>query len=91
MTGHVARNVVVTGEVQGVFFRDGLRREAARAGVTGWVRNRAEGSVEAHVEGSPDAVAWVVLWCRGGPPHARVDDLVVTTVDLAGFDDFRIR
>jgi acylphosphatase len=91
MTARIARHVVVTGEVQGVFFRDTLHRKAVGCDVTGWVRNRAEGSVEAHLEGEPDAVAALVLWCRGGPPQASVDDLVVTNVEVAGFEAFRVR
>jgi acylphosphatase len=91
MTGAVARVVVVSGDVQGVFFRDSMRREAARRGVAGWVRNCPDGTVQAHLEGEPDAVAAVVLWARGGPRHAAVEDLVVTTVGVAGFDAFAIR
>lgn len=91
MTGSIARSVVVSGEVQGVFFRDCMRREARSSGVRGWVRNRPDGCVEAHLEGTPDAVAALVLWCRSGPRHATVEDLVVTAVDREGFDDFAIR
>jgi acylphosphatase len=91
MTAGVARLVVVSGEVQGVFFRDSMRREAAKRDVTGWVRNCGDGTVQAHLEGEPDAVAAVVLWARGGPRHATVEDLMVTTVEPAGFDVFAIR
>lgn len=91
MTAVVARRVVVSGEVQGVFFRDGVRREAGRRGVAGWARNRSDGTVEAHLEGDPDAVAAVVLWCRSGPPHATVDELVVTALEPAGIAGFAIR
>jgi acylphosphatase len=91
MTGAVARLVVASGDVQGVFFRDGMRREAAKRHVAGWVRNCGDGTVQAHLEGEPDAVAAVVLWARAGPRHATVEDLVVTTVEVAGFEGFRIR
>lgn len=87
----VARGVVVYGDVQGVFFRDSLRREAGRVGVAGWVRNRADGCVEAHLEGPQDAVAELVLWCRSGPRHATVSDLVETAVDPSGREAFVIR
>ena len=87
----VARNVVVSGRVQGVFFRDSARREAQRHGVTGWVRNRRDGAVEAHFEGDSDAVAQVVLWCREGPRSADVDDLSVTEVEPEGFEGFEVR
>jgi acylphosphatase len=91
MTDPIARTVVVSGRVQGVFFRDSARREAHRLGVTGWVRNRRDGNVEAHLEGSPDAVAQLVRWCRSGPRHADVDDVAVTDAELEGFEDFAIR
>lgn len=73
----VAREVVVRGHVQGVFFRDSCRREAAREGVAGWVRNQPDGSVAAHFEGSAQAVERLVSWCRQGPPRARVDRVEV--------------
>jgi acylphosphatase len=91
MSDVIARDVVVTGRVQGVFFRDSARREAARLGVGGWVRNRADGTVEAHVEGTADAVARLVAWCRSGPRHADVDDVAVTAVEPQGFDRFDVR
>jgi acylphosphatase len=87
----IARNVVASGDVQGVFFRDSVRREARRLGVVGWVRNRADGRVEAHLEGPPDALAQLVRWFREGPRHALVDDLRVTEVEPEGFDRFAIR
>ena len=91
MTASVARNVVVSGRVQGVFFRDCMRREANRHGVGGWVRNRPDGTVQAHIEGAPDAVAALVLWCRSGPRGAEVEDLEVTVVAPEGEDRFRVR
>ena len=91
MSDTIARSVVVSGRVQGVFFRDSARREARRLGVRGWVRNRPDGNVEAHVEGAPDAVAELVRWCRSGPRHADVDDVSVTDVEPAGFDGFAVR
>ena len=71
----MTRQIRVIGRVQGVGFRYALRREAERAGVCGWVRNRSDGSVEALVQGEPQAVAHVVAWARRGPPAARVDAL----------------
>lgn len=91
MSRPVARSVVISGRVQGVFFRDGIRRQAIRRGVGGWVRNRPDGTVQAHLEGDPDAVAEVVLWCRTGPPGAEVDDLRVTVVEPEGEDCFSVR
>jgi acylphosphatase len=62
----------ITGRVQGVGFREGLRAAALRQGVAGWVRNRADGSVEAVLQGAPASVDAVVEWARRGPPAARV-------------------
>lgn len=65
--------VRISGRVQGVGFRDALVREAERAGVTGWVRNRADGEVEALLQGSAAATDAVLAWARHGPPAARVE------------------
>lgn len=91
MSEPVARRVVVSGRVQGVFFRDSTRREAGRLGVRGWVRNRPAGTVEAHLEGDPQAVAALVRWCREGPRHADVDDVRVAEVEPEGHERFEIR
>jgi len=74
----VTKHAIVRGRVQGVGFREYLRREAERHGVTGWVRNRHDGTVEATVHGWPDDVAQVLNWMRRGPPAARVTDLQVS-------------
>jgi acylphosphatase len=76
--------------VQGVFFRDDCRREAVAAGVTGWVRNRGDGRVEAVFEGEPDAVDRLVSWCRTGPPSARVSDVEVVAEEPSGASGFRV-
>jgi acylphosphatase len=62
----------ITGLVQGVGFREALRDEALRLGITGWVRNRSDGSVEALAQGSEEALAALLAWARRGPPAARV-------------------
>lgn len=87
----IRRRVVVRGRVQGVFFRDSTRRQASRRGVTGWVTNRPDGSVEAVFEGEPDAVAALVQWTRHGPDRARVDDQTVTEEEPEGERGFRVR
>jgi acylphosphatase len=89
--GPIARNVVVSGDVQGVFFRDSTRREARRLGVSGWVRNRPDGRVEAWFEGPPDMVAQLVRWCSDGPRHATVDDVQVSEAEPRGFVRFEVR
>lgn len=67
-----ARQIRVSGRVQGVGYRVSLQHEARRRGVTGWVRNRADGTVEALLQGSDTAINDVVAWARRGPPGARV-------------------
>lgn len=91
MSAAVARRVVVSGHVQGVFFRDRTRREAHGRGVAGWVRNCPDGTVEAHFEGPAEAVAELVRWCRQGPRHATVHDVRVRDVEAAGLERFEIR
>jgi len=77
--------------VQGVFFRDTCARQARAAGVSGWVRNRADGAVEAWFEGGPDAVDALVRWCGDGPPHADVDGVDAAEVTPVGLETFRIQ
>jgi len=71
----VARQIRVSGRVQGVGYRISLQDEAQRHGVTGWVRNRRDGSVEALLQGTGPAVEAVIAWARRGPPGARVESL----------------
>jgi len=87
----VRRRVVVHGRVQGVFFRDSCQRIASSAGVTGWVRNRNDGAVEAVFEGEPDAVDRMVAWSRQGPRRAEVTDVEVAQEDPQGESGFRVR
>jgi acylphosphatase len=67
-----SRQIRVRGRVQGVGFRYALREEAERLGVTGWVRNRADGSVQALLQGEPAALERMIAWARRGPAGARV-------------------
>ena len=84
-------HVHVSGKVQGVFFRQALRAEAARAGVAGWVRNLEDGRVEAVAEGPSAAVAAVAEWCRHGPAGARVSGLdIVDEEPTGGLDSFTV-
>jgi acylphosphatase len=77
--------------VQGVLFRAETRDRARSLGVGGWVRNVADGSVEAVFEGEHDRVESMVDWCRRGPRGARVDDVDVTWAEPQGEDGFAIR
>ena len=85
----VRRRVLIAGRVQGVFFRQSTRERAREIGLYGWVKNRADGRVEAVFQGPPDAVAEMVAWCHQGPPIAVVTSVEVdeepTAPDLAGF------
>jgi acylphosphatase len=91
VSGIVARRLTVTGRVQGVFFRASTRDRARRAGVAGWVRNRPDGAVEAHLEGTEDAVALVEAWVRdGGPRAAVVDRVEAVDVVPTGASEFTI-
>ena len=87
----VARHVRVTGRVQGVFFRAWTREQAARLEVSGWVRNCADGSVDAHLEGPADHLAEMIELMRRGPAGARVDELHVREVEPQMRDGFAVR
>lgn len=83
--------VVITGSVQGVFFRMETKREADRLGVCGWVSNRADGSVEAVLEGDAAGVDAMLAWCRQGPPLAAVAQVEVEREGYRGeFSAFTI-
>ena len=77
MSEAITRRLVAHGRVQGVWFRETMRREAERLGVAGWVRNRLDGTVEAVVHGPRDAVEAIVAWARRGPEAAHVTALDV--------------
>ncbi|HMR48500.1 MAG TPA: acylphosphatase [Arachnia sp.] len=82
--------VVVTGRVQGVGYRYSLYIVADRAGLSGWVRNRYDGSVEAELEGTAQAVAEVLAWMLDGPPGACVEDRHVAAREPTGAKGFRV-
>jgi acylphosphatase len=87
-----ALHLVIHGRVQGVNFRSATRQTARRHGVTGWVRNRDDGAVEAWLEGDADALETVEAWIEaGGPPAGAVDRVDVETVAPEGHEGFEIR
>jgi acylphosphatase len=86
-----ARKVRVTGRVQGVFFRSWTESQARELGVNGWVRNAADGSVEAHLEGDEAAIKALVDRLWQGPPSAAVDDVEVSETPAEGATRFEIR
>jgi acylphosphatase len=87
----VRRRVLVSGEVQGVFYRDTCRHVAQRFGVAGWVRNLPDGRVEAVFEGTPDDVALLIGWSRRGPSLARVSGVDVQEEPEQGETGFAVR
>jgi acylphosphatase len=87
----VRRRVVIRGRVQGVFFRDTLRRLAERHGVAGWARNTPEGTVEAVLEGAEPDVDAVVDFAREGPEGASVAGVDVESEEPEGLRGFQIR
>jgi acylphosphatase len=80
----------ITGVVHGVFFRASMAELAASRGVSGWVRNMADGSVQAFLEGEEEKVGRIVEWAKHGPPRARVDSVKVEKVRLRNSKSFRI-
>jgi acylphosphatase len=87
-----ARRVIVAGRVQGVGFRWATMSEAVRLGVSGWVCNRPDGSVEALVQGEPAVVERMLDWLREGPPASRVTECrVVEAAPEGGLEGFHIR
>jgi acylphosphatase len=87
----VARRVVVHGSVQGVFFLDTTRRRAESRGVSGWVRNCGDGSVEALFEGDAEAVDALVTFAGEGPRGAQVERVDVSDAEPEGLGSFEIR
>lgn len=88
----LARRVVVRGRVQGVGYRYAMIEAARRLRISGWVRNRRDGTVEALVQGEAEAIEHLLTWCHSGPPSARVT--AVAAVEVApdpGIDGFAHR
>ena len=87
----VRHRVIVRGRVQGVFFRDSVRRRARTHGVAGWARNRSDGAVEAVLEGPEEAVERVLRFMETGPPSAEVTNVEVSDEEPEGLSGFQIR
>jgi acylphosphatase len=85
-------HVYVSGDVQGVFFRDSTRQKAEQLGLSGWVKNLPDGRVEALFEGPSKRVREMVRWCEQGPPHAGVEDVDVEFGAVEGnLSGFQVR
>jgi len=91
MAERVRAHAFVSGRVQGVYYRANTRETALSHDVDGWVRNLADGRVEAVFEGPRESVESVVEWCHEGSPAARVEDVEVEYGDPEGLDGFEIR
>ena len=83
--------MIVRGDVQGVGYRYTMRLEAREAGVTGWVRNRPDGTVEAEVEGADDQVDAMLAWMAEGPPGSSVRGAEVGEIPATGERGFEVR
>jgi acylphosphatase len=85
-------HAIVSGHVQGVSYRASAASAARRLGLTGWVRNRSDGTVELEAEGPEDRIAALLAWCQEGPPAARVDGVAVADLAPTGAEpDFAVR
>ena len=84
-------SLIITGRVQGVFYRREALREGIRNGLSGFVVNRADGSVRAEAEGTETAVGAFINWCRRGPEHARVEHVAIRELAPRGDEGFVIR
>lgn len=86
----VRRRIVVSGRVQGVWFRDTCRQVASGLALRGWVRNDADGTVEIVAEGPAERIDELVAWCHHGPPHAEVTEVSVSAESVVGESSFRV-
>ena len=82
--------LVVSGRVQGVWYRGSMEEEALRLGVAGWVKNRPDGSVEAVAEGAPQKIEALIAWCWKGPPAASVGNVEVHDEPVQGLRGFHV-
>jgi acylphosphatase len=91
MKNNIRARAIITGRVQGVFFRVETKYAAEGFGVTGWVRNKKDGSVEAVFEGKDADVKAILAWCETGPPRASVSKVDVTWQEVTGeFETFEV-
>ncbi len=84
-------NVIISGRVQGVWFRASTKQKANELGLMGWVRNTNDGAVEAVFEGEEEIVDRMINWCRHGPPMAKVKEILVKKQPIIGFNSFSIK
>ena len=90
MADAIRTHAIITGRVQGVWYRAKTQEAAERLGVSGWVRNLPDGSVEAVFEGDPQAVATVIEWCWEGPPQAIIENVSTRDEAAEGISGFQV-
>ncbi|MDE3185416.1 MAG: acylphosphatase [Bacteroidota bacterium] len=84
-------HLLISGKVQGVFFRDSSRMAAQKLKITGWIKNRQDGKVEAMISGEEKNVKAFVDWCKSGPERAKVEEVIVSTKEKTSFEKFEIK
>ena len=85
------RKIIISGKVQGVFFRASTKEKAEELGITGWVRNAADGTVEIEASGNDDAIKQFIDWCHEGPELAEVDTVTVVENYNSSAEGFEVR
>ncbi len=83
-------HLLISGKVQGVFFRDSSRKVAQSLNITGWIKNRRDEKVEAMISGDEDDIKAFVDWCKSGPDRAEVEEVIVSQKAPASFKKFEI-
>lgn len=86
-----AVKLIISGKVQGVWYRASAKNEADKLGITGWVMNLKNGSVEAFAEGDPGLIEEFIAWCWEGPTFAKVSNVEVVEMTPEGGEEFRVR
>lgn len=87
----IAKQIVVSGKVQGVFFRASTKEKADELGIVGWAMNQLDGSVLIEAEGEEDSMNEFISWCENGPLLSRVDEIDVTSLKVQSFASFSIK
>lgn len=82
--------ITVKGKVQGVYYRASAKNKASELGITGWIRNLPDDNVEITATASEDILQKFIIWCKQGPPKARVDKVIVEELNSQEFNGFRI-
>lgn len=92
MTDNIQIKLVITGRVQGVFFRAETKKTADRLGINGYVKNLSDGSVEAVIKGDSASVSQMIEWCRKGPPISKVQSVETEKISsVSNFNTFDVR